>query len=508
MPEDDTRRTFGMIRQIVREAVYEKRSAAFSDETIIDLAAKKLERIFRDEQSLAIALPSGRTADYYLRLIRRFLVAVRGNVSRDKFMADVFGELSNGRSVTGNVFLVEGYRRIEGAGLAEVEIGHAVWSDPHRGRHLFDTIGTEKKSGFVESLLLASKVLDFELSDVLSATEFGPERYRGEFETLHGKNRAWLCAYPLQATERGEPERALIGVYPLPDEAQRDTIPPGAKQEWDVLGLVPSIFDLLQHRVRDLQETVADEQRRLIMELAPSAITHELGTGLHLMYQHLLDAAKPLRRLAGRLSEDDEDLLELGDALVAINNLIDKSHRTTEAFTNIQRRMPGTTVDLAELVDDLELVLMRRLQDAHASVIRDIPAGLTLVTDTRYVIHVLMNVVLNAVEAIEPVVRAEDDSERAFNIAIEAREVGDSVEIAIANDGPAIPVRLSARIFDKGVTSKPIGTGHGQGLYLCRLIANQLEGHFGFSPPPSLLPGANVSFVLKVPKQARYESDA
>lgn len=174
-----------------------------------------------------------------------------------------------------------------------------------------------------------------------------------------------------------------------------------------MLGLVPSIFDLLRHRVRDLQETVAEEQRRLIMELAPSAITHELGTGLNLMHQHLLDAAKPLKKLATRLSKDDEDLLEIGDALVTINNLIDMAHRTTEAFTNIQRRMPGTTVNLSALADDLEVVLKRRLQDAHASIIRDIPSDLTIITDARYLTLVMMNVVLNAVEAMEPLIRVE-----------------------------------------------------------------------------------------------------
>lgn len=68
----------------------------------------------------------------------------------------------------------------------------------------------------------------------------------------------------------------------------------------------------------------------------------------------------------------------------------------------------------------------------------------------------------------------------------------------IGKSGPPIGLTRRERIFEKGVTTKPFGQGHGIGLYICRLIINLLGGRIELAPPDDALP---VAFHLRLPRR-------
>jgi len=136
---------------------------------------------------------------------------------------------------------------------------------------------------------------------------------------------------------------------------------------------------------------------------------------------------------------------------------------------------------------------------------------ITVRTDAALVQQVIINVMMNAIEAIAHAKeKAEAEARgRGHHIFVDMRKtIGGVAELLISNDGPPIPPGYGDRIFDKGVTTRPRGLGHGQGLYLCRQIARYLEGEFGFCPPHYEKPqGATVCFRLAFPLHKKYHED-
>ena len=88
----------------------------------------------------------------------------------------------------------------------------------------------------------------------------------------------------------------------------------------------------------------------------------------------------------------------------------------------------------------------------HITISKDIPAGLPLVTaDETQMIQVLMNIILNAADAMP----------NGGDLDISAKELGKEVEVAVADTGNGIPAEYVEKIFDPFFTTKEMGTGLG-----------------------------------------------
>ena len=86
-------------------------------------------------------------------------------------------------------------------------------------------------------------------------------------------------------------------------------------------------------------------------------------------------------------------------------------------------------------------------------------------------VQVLVNLLSNGADAI-----ASARPERRGLLRIEAAREGDTVCIAIADDGPGIPLDVRERMFDPFFTTKEVGSGTGQGLSIARSIVNDRYG--------------------------------
>jgi len=500
-------------RVLAREvllAIRESRQGSRLDTSVAEAAAKRISKNNKVHSRQAETRNTNRTASSYLRLIRKMLDTVRSGVSRNEFLASVFEELDDAASsTTRTILLLEAYPSESRNEISKINAPFIVGTRSEKIEEFRSNLESKRSNGFIQNLLLRSALLDFDLSDVLMEfPQRESEAYLDEFQNLRN-GTLWICAIPLIASEKGEPERSLVALYDGGANDDLSGLPPGSREEWDVLLLIPEIFNLLQHRVQNMREQVDAEQRRLILELAPSAITHELGTSLGLMEAAVKRTPAELKKLAKSLGAEDTSLTEISNELVSIQRQILISRTTTEAFTNLERRNPRTKVRFSKIVDEIEIVLARRLQVAQTSIVRNFEEELFLETDIRYVTHVLMNVIINAIEAIEPIasISSEATSHNRYTIAVEVAVNEGMAEILIANDGPPIPVEFVARVLDKGITTKPVGVGHGQGLHLCRQVARHLGGSFGFGRPPSNLPEANVAFSFITPVHAHFEGD-
>lgn len=114
--------------------------------------------------------------------------------------------------------------------------------------------------------------------------------------------------------------------------------------------------------------------------------------------------------------------------------------------------------------------LLQRLIGANIQLgIELADAPLLIVADGGGLARVLLNLVLNAKDAIGR------DVEDAGMITITAAQVGETIVLTVADDGCGMPPEVSARLFEPYFTTKG-ALGTGLGLVACRWLLEQEGG--------------------------------
>jgi two-component system sensor kinase FixL len=114
-----------------------------------------------------------------------------------------------------------------------------------------------------------------------------------------------------------------------------------------------------------------------------------------------------------------------------------------------------------------------------------------VVVDPVQIQQVILNLVRNAIEAMEAVQRRE--------LKVATRVTGDEIEATVADTGPGIAAELADRLFQPFVTTKK--TGMGLGLSICREIIEAHHGHLTAAPRE----GGGTVFRLTLPKPRQDE---
>jgi len=155
------------------------------------------------------------------------------------------------------------------------------------------------------------------------------------------------------------------------------------------------------------------------------------------------------------------------------------------------------TQNLNQLVEEaLALALVgARQRGVRASLDLDYRLPPVLV-DHVQIQQVVLNLVRNAVEAMEQVERRE------LTIATRAMSQKGMAEVIVADTGPGIPPELADRLFQPFVTTK--STGMGLGLSICREIVESHHGRLTTAPVSS---GGTV-FRLTLPMASAETPDA
>ena len=103
---------------------------------------------------------------------------------------------------------------------------------------------------------------------------------------------------------------------------------------------------------------------------------------------------------------------------------------------------------------------------------------------------VIANLIDNAMTAVEHL-----DGEKS--IRLEMRENKEEYQIAVHNNGPAIPEKNRKLIFNQGFTTKE-GEGHGMGLSIVTGVLKEVKGSIQVESTDE-----ETSFFVKIPKRKR-----
>jgi len=198
--------------------------------------------------------------------------------------------------------------------------------------------------------------------------------------------------------------------------------------------------------------------------------------------QALHDAAR-----TGAPARETQELLE---EMVIASRAIADVVRDLRVFARAEGNSEEPQVlDLADFVDQA-LRLVGREIESHGRVERDYAPELPqLVAPPGRLTQVLVNILVNAAQAIREVERP------SHRVRITLRADEDDVAISVTDTGPGVSPAAVERIFDPFFTTKRAGAGTGLGLSISRSIMREMGGDLIVES----VHGEGATFVILVP---------
>ena len=182
-----------------------------------------------------------------------------------------------------------------------------------------------------------------------------------------------------------------------------------------------------------------------------SAILNNAQAGLRFMAKEKIDVDE-IRAILGDIVRDDK---RAGAVINGLRSLLQ------------QRETPHAEVDLTQCVEEVIELLHSEFVRLDIAVDRMLETGSTVRANKTQIQQVLLNVMINAIEAM-----AEQPGERTLKIMLTRADA--KARISICDNGTGIPEGKLERIFDGFYTTKPQGLG--MGLEVCRSIVEIHRG--------------------------------
>jgi len=243
-----------------------------------------------------------------------------------------------------------------------------------------------------------------------------------------------------------------------------------------------------ERRMHELQSELVHVSRLTAMGEMASSLAHELNQPLSAITNYLRGAGTLLKskqvdasRIRDVLDRSAEQALRAGDIIKRLREFVAKGE-TQQTIEN-----PGVLLEEAAA-----LALVGAKEQGVRVTLRcdrDVP---DIVVDKVQIQQVALNLIRNAIEAMETV------SRRELTIAVKRQK--DAALFSVTDTGTGIAPEIAQHLFEPFVTSKP--NGMGVGLSICRTI---IEAHGGRIVADSNKGGGTI-FEFTIPLADAEES--
>ncbi|MFN2349991.1 MAG: sensor histidine kinase [Thioalkalivibrio sp.] len=219
--------------------------------------------------------------------------------------------------------------------------------------------------------------------------------------------------------------------------------------------------------------TDRDQAQRMLLQSAKLASIGEMAAGigheLNNPLNNILSLAKLIRRA---LPEDDP---RLGEDLRALTDEAERATRIVNGILNFARQVPPRyePIDARPWLEETLILVNQAARDQHVTIRLEMQEGLVMEGDTNQLRQVLINLLINAIQA----------SEAGDEVVIMARrEDDDQVYLCVCDQGCGVPPEILDRLFDPFFTTKDVGQGTGLGLSISLGIVEQHGGQLDIRP--------------------------
>jgi signal transduction histidine kinase len=327
--------------------------------------------------------------------------------------------------------------------LVEDNPGDAKLVEHHLGAQTPQALDAETKLTHVETVDEATELLSTAEHDLV-ILDLGLPGSSGT-ETLDRLSAVIRATPTIVLTGLDDTETAVEAIQ----QGAQDYLP---KDELDTDRLWRSIRYAIERKRQERELRRRTEQ----LELLNSILRHDINNGMEVI-------SRNASLLAGNLEGDDRERAE---------TIIDWSGNVTDLTTKVQGMIQGIT---REAETELSRVDLPPLVAEQAETVEGMADGVTVETSVPFgtaveademLEEVLHNLMTNAVE--------HNDSDEP-RVTVDVTDRGETVEIAVADNGPGIPESERDRLFGRGEAGSR-SDGDGFGLYFVRTMVESYDG--------------------------------
>jgi len=247
-------------------------------------------------------------------------------------------------------------------------------------------------------------------------------------------------------------------------------------------------YTLASEALRHAQSDLAHVSRMTTMGELTASLAHEVN-------QPITAAVNGASTCVRWLTREDPDV---GEAREAALGVIRNAKRAADIINRIRSmskkdESKRQLIAIDEVIQEIITLLRNEAHRYSISILTDLDADLPkVVADPVQVQQVIMNLIMNSIDAMR-------DVDRARKLVIRSRKAEDlRLMISVTDTGVGLPSQETNQIFDAFFTTKSHGLG--MGLRISRSI---VESHGGRLWAADNSPhGASFSFTLPIPVEA------
>jgi PAS domain S-box-containing protein len=260
--------------------------------------------------------------------------------------------------------------------------------------------------------------------------------------------------------------------------------------EWKRDEGVAFVLDLTERKhveeaLRDAQANLAHVVRVTALGELAASIAHEVNQPLAAVVANAEACMRWLRRATP----------DLDAACRSVEWIINDGNRASEVIRRVRALAKKTEIeqvplDVNDVVREVVALVQRELTSHQVSLRMELAPALPMVLADRIQLQqVMINLVMNGIEAMQPV------RDRPRELVIRSRrDETQQVLVSVTDCGVGISAENADRLFDAFFTTK--SSGMGMGLSICRSI---VEAHCGRLWTTANIPhGATFQFTLPV----------
>lgn len=246
-----------------------------------------------------------------------------------------------------------------------------------------------------------------------------------------------------------------------------------------------------EERIQEVQAELLHVSRFTALGEMASALAHELNQPLTAITNYLHACRKLLEQQDG----GDRPNCELvGQAVSEAAEQAVRAGAIIRSLRSLVKRTQGHSQDeaLAKLLEETCALAMVGAREADVKIrIAVSPNAQTIHADRVQIQQVLLNLMRNAIEAME------DAPQRELSVTANPSPCGRQVEIAVSDTGPGLAPEIAKTLFQPFNTTK--SNGLGVGLSICRSI---VEAHGGkIVAEPRSGRGTTFRFLIPATKE-------